>query len=70
MVHRKSAQPVDVEIGGEKFSDAIVFDMQYNGDNSPLTAAFHTRTDMPESLDRFGEIVAGFLTREETKRAS
>lgn len=61
---------VDVEIGGEKFSDAIVFDMQYNGDNSPLTAAFHTRTDMPESLDRFGEIVAGFLTREETKRAS
>lgn len=59
----------DVEIGGETFSDAIVFDVQYNGDNSPLTATFHTRNGTPESLDRFGEIVTGFLAREDVGRA-
>ena len=61
---------VDVEIDGEIFPDAIVFDVQYHGDTAPLTATFHTRSDMPESLDRFGEIVVGFLGREEVRQGS
>lgn len=61
---------VDVEIDGEHFPDAMVFELQHNGDNSPLTASFHTRKDIPEDLDRFAEIVAGFLAREEIGRAS
>lgn len=61
---------VDVEIGSEIFSDAIIFDVQYHDDTAPLTATFHTRSDMPESLDRFGEIVVGFLDREEIRQGS
>lgn len=61
---------VDVEIGGETFNDAIVFEIQYNGDNAPLTATFHTRSDIPEDLNRFGEIVVGFFAREDVGQAS
>ncbi|CAB0501820.1 hypothetical protein CIP101352_00813 [Corynebacterium diphtheriae] len=60
---------VDVEIDSENFPDAIVFDIQHNGDNAPLTATYHTRGDMPEDLNRFGEIVVGFLAREHVTRA-
>ncbi len=61
---------VDVDIEGEIFPDAIVFEIQYNGDNAPLTATFHTRNDIPEDLNRFGEIVTGFLALEDVGQAS
>ena len=61
---------IDVETGGEIFPDAVVLDVQYHGDNAPLTATFHTRSDMPESLDRFGEIVVSFLGRGEVWQGS
>ena len=61
---------VDVEIDSENFPDAIVFEIQHNGDNAPLTATFHTRNDIPEDLNRFGEIVAGFLAQEDVGQAS
>lgn len=60
---------VDVVIGGEKFCDAVVFDVYFHGDTQPLTATFHTRGDMPENLNRFGELVVGFLAREHVTRA-
>ena len=59
---------IDVGIKGEIFSDAIVFDIQYHGDNAPLTAMFHTRSDMPDDLNRFGEIVVDFLNREDVRQ--
>ena len=59
---------VDIEIDSENFPDAIVFEIQHSGDNAPLTATFHTHNDIPEDLNRFGEIVVGFLASEHVTR--